>query len=135
MENAILFGNGLNRAGGNSFSWDNLLKSLSPLKEMPSDSNTHNYESIYLSACKKGSCKTKAGLVNEIQIKQQIAVFCQSCESNDFYENLVHLPSNILLLRISKNAMQKRLGMCRNYLCLSQSVWRMRNFLCQLVRA
>ena len=97
MENAILFGNGLNRAGGNSLSWDNLLKSLSPLKEMPSDSNTLNYESIYLSACKKGSCKTKAGLVNEIQIKQQIAVFCQSCESNDFYENLMHLPSNVFL--------------------------------------
>lgn len=96
-KNAILFGNGLNRVGGNSLSWENLLESLSPLKKMPSDSNTLNYECIYLSACKEYSCETKAGLVNELQIKQQIADLCRDFESNDFYEMLMRLPSEVFL--------------------------------------
>lgn len=97
MKNAILFGNGLNRAGGNSLSWENLLESLSSLKKMPSDSNTLNYECIYLNACKDDSCETKAGLVNEFSIKQQIADMCQRFEPNKFYEMLMHLPSDIFL--------------------------------------
>lgn len=86
MRNAILFGNGINRVGGNSMSWENLLKTLSPLKIMPSNSNTLNYECIYLSACSEDSCEVKGGLVNELQIKQRIADICQQFESNDFYE-------------------------------------------------
>ena len=82
MRNAILFGNGINRVGGNSMSWENLLKTLSPLKIMPSNSNTLNYECIYLSACSEDSCEVKEGLVNELQIKQQIADICQQFETN-----------------------------------------------------
>lgn len=97
MRNAILFGNGINRVGGNSMSWENLLKTLSPLKIMPSNSNTLNYECIYLSACSEDSCEVKEGLVNELQIKQQIADICQQFESNDFYELLMNMPSDIFL--------------------------------------
>lgn len=97
MKNAILFGNGLNRAGGNSLSWEDLLKNLSSLKEMPSDSNTLNYECIYLSACREDSCEAKEGLVNELQIKQQIADKCQQFKSNEFYELLMNMPTDIFL--------------------------------------
>lgn len=97
MRNAILFGNGINRVGGNSMSWEDLLMTLSPLKRMPSNSNTLNYECIYLSACSEDSCEIKEGLVTELQIKQQIADICQRFESNDFYELLMNMPSDIFL--------------------------------------
>ena len=90
MKNAILFGNGMNLVGGNSFSWENLLKSLSPRGEMPSSSNTLSYECIYLSACSEDSREAKEGLVNELQIKQKIADICQQFESNDFYKLLMN---------------------------------------------
>ena len=97
MKNAILFGNGINRVGGNSLSWEDLLMTLSPLKRMPSNSNTLNYECIYLSACSEDSCNVEEGLVNELQIKQRIANVCQQFESNDVYELLINMPSDVFL--------------------------------------
>ena len=68
MRNAILFGNGINRAGGNSVSWENLLERLSPLEKMRSSSNTRNYECIYLSGCGEEACEVKEGLRDELRI-------------------------------------------------------------------
>ena len=97
MKNAILFGNGMNLVGGNSFSWENLLKSLSPRGEMPSSSNTLSYECIYLSRCSEDSCEAKEGLVNELTIKKQIAAKCQQFESNDIYELMMSMPTDVFL--------------------------------------
>ena len=97
MKNAILFGNGMNLVGGNSFSWEDLLKSLSPRGEMPSSSNTLSYECIYLSRCSEDSCEAKEGLVNELTIKKQIAAKCQQFESNDIYELMMSMPTDVFL--------------------------------------
>ena len=107
MKNAILFGNGINRVGGNSLSWEDLLMTLSPLKRMPSNSNTLNYECIYLSACSEDSREAKEGLVNELQIKQKIADICQQFESNDFYKLLMNMPSDIFLTTNYDNTLGK----------------------------
>lgn len=107
MKNAILFGNGINRVGGNSLSWEDLLMTLSPLKRMPSNSNTLNYECIYLSACSEDSREAKEGLVNELQIKQKIAAICQQFESNDFYKLLMNMPSDIFLTTNYDNTLGK----------------------------
>ena len=97
MRNAILFGNGINRAGGNSVSWENLLESRSPLEKMPSSSNTLNYECIYLSGCGEESCEVKEGLRDELRIKKEIADKCQQFESNEFYKLLMNMPSDVFL--------------------------------------
>lgn len=97
MKNAILFGNGMNLVGGNSFSWEDLLKSLSPRGEMPSSSNTLSYECIYLSRCSEDSCEAKEGLVNELTIKKQIAAKCQQFESNDIYELMMSMPTDVFI--------------------------------------
>lgn len=84
-----------------------LLESLSPLKKMPSESNTLNYECIYLSACQEDSCEAKEGLIKEYKIKQQIADMCHEFKPNEFYESLMNMPSDIFLTTNYDDALGK----------------------------
>ena len=98
MENAILFGNGLNRIGGNGISWEDLLKSLSSIENLPSNSNTLNYECIYLDTCNDGdSCEKEDSLGNEYALKKRIAEACSSFHSHSIYEELLKLPVDVFL--------------------------------------
>ena len=98
MESAILFGNGLNRAAGNNMSWEDLLKKLSSVRDLPSDSNTLNYECIYLDLC-KGERKYEKGSAVEIEydLKCKIAKACSSFHAGEIYEKLAQLPVHVYL--------------------------------------
>lgn len=97
-KNAILFGNGLNLLSEKSISWNDLLKRLSSLDEMPSDSNTLNYECIYLNVCpSKDVCESERGAVNEYDLKSKIAAECDSFVSNEYYNKLIDLPVDTYL--------------------------------------
>lgn len=92
-KNAILFGNGLNRVGGECPSWENLLVKLAPKMEgMPSDSNTLNYECIYLNICNTKGYYSKDSILEEFELKSKIATICGGLTINPFYERMANLP-------------------------------------------
>lgn len=99
MESAILFGNGLNRiAGNNAISWEGLLKELYKASSLPTDSNTLNYECIYLDICKDlENFKSGSVVETEYDLKCKIAKACNKFNSGLIYEELAHLPVQVYL--------------------------------------
>lgn len=97
-KNAILFGNGLNLVGGECPSWEDLLKDLSHQKVgMPSDSNTLNYECIYLDLCDNKYIGDGNSKDDEYELKKQIADLCERIPTNKFYRRLIELPVDTYL--------------------------------------
>lgn len=98
MDSAILFGNGLNRIAGNGMSWEELLMDLSSVHPLPSDSNTLNYECIYLDRC-KGSVKKEKESFRKVEydLKCKIADACSAFHSGPIYEALAQLPVHVYL--------------------------------------
>jgi hypothetical protein len=89
MENALLFGNGLNQLSAKSISWDRLLddikgKHLFDNGELP---NTMIYERTLLEKPKT----TKDFIYVEYDIKKEIASRMQSIPTNNFYQEIFDL--------------------------------------------
>jgi len=98
MESAILFGNGLNRIAGNGMSWEELLTKLSSVRPLPSNSNTLNYECIYLDRCRDYTSLEKENAKKvEYDLKSQIAEACSVFHTGAIYEALAQLPVHVYL--------------------------------------
>lgn len=98
MESVVLFGNGLNLVGGRADAWDELLKNVSALDNLPKLSNTLDYECIFLNYCNESN-NTSDGktLQKEYQLKSLIAEHCSRFQLNRFYSLLSHLPNAVYL--------------------------------------
>ena len=96
MENAILFGNGLNLLNDPDKTWDNLLKQIAcnyHTELINGVSNTLKYESIYLSNVIKHVKEHESYKDStEYNLKQKIAQSFLSYNSNWAYKELLQLP-------------------------------------------
>lgn len=129
---AILFGNGINLVGGECPSWEDLLKDLSHQKAgMPSDSNTLNYECIYLDLCDYKYIGDGNSKDNEYELKKQIADLCERIPTNKFYRRLIELPVDTYLTTnydgvLEKLLLQKDYQRNRKQSCITEALYSIR---------
>ncbi|WP_064603031.1 SIR2 family protein [Photobacterium sp. J15] len=89
MKNTVFFGNGLNRISENSVSWNELLDEIKADDYFMCDNlpNTMVYERIFM---EKNNAKASLK-VDELKIKQSIAVAMKSQCSNELFELLANM--------------------------------------------
>lgn len=132
MESAILFGNGFNRIAGNGMSWEELLMDLAKVSQLPSDSNTLNYECIFMDICNGGWKLGKESVVQtEFGLKCQIADACRDFRSGLIYEELAHLPVSVYLTTNYDGVLDRTLVKMgyeydRNASCTTESIYSIR---------
>lgn len=132
MESAILFGNGFNRIAGNGMSWEELLMDLAKVSHLPSDSNTLNYECIFMNICNGGWKLGKDRVVQtEYGLKCQIADACKSFRTGPIYEELAHLPVSVYLTTNYDGVLDRTFTKMgyeydRNTSCTTESIYSIR---------
>lgn len=83
MDNTIFLGNGINRLGGNSQSWEDLLRKISGLSVLPNTLNTLRYECSRLDSFTNAGGSLLLSDIVEMQ-KNEIASACSQTEDAIF---------------------------------------------------
>lgn len=133
-ENVILVGNGFNRIGNKSISWNDLLQEISG-GSYPKALNTLEYEFARLRHLDKSVKEGKDLMKSAYSNKEKISRWSKKIMPNDLHQRLVNLPVNEFLTTNYDHALEKAIdGMGYHFdkkkSCHDEDRYNMRRYNC-----